>query len=72
MAENQLQRLKQVKQTRGQQQVDRALQRIKDAASQGENLMPHIIQAVKAQCTTGEISDALRAIYGEYHPHPTF
>jgi methylmalonyl-CoA mutase N-terminal domain/subunit len=72
MTENQLRRLKRVKQSRDDQQVTKALQRIKDAASQDENLMPHIIQAVKALCTTGEISDSLRTVYGEYHPRPTF
>jgi methylmalonyl-CoA mutase N-terminal domain/subunit len=68
MTKKQVRRLKQVKRTRDKQLVDKALQRIKDTASKQENLMPHIIQAVKAQCTTGEISDALRATFGEYHP----
>jgi methylmalonyl-CoA mutase N-terminal domain/subunit len=72
MTENQLQRLRLVKENRDQQQVAKALQTIKDAASREENLMPHIIEAVKSQCSTGEISDSLRAIYGEYHPRPTF
>jgi methylmalonyl-CoA mutase N-terminal domain/subunit len=72
MAENQLRRLKRVRQSRDEQHVSKTLQRIKDAASQDENLMPHIIQAVKALCTTGEISDSLRAVYGEYRPRTTF
>jgi methylmalonyl-CoA mutase N-terminal domain/subunit len=72
MTENQLQRLKKVKATRDQQQVSKALQRISDAASQNENLMPHIIEAVKNYCTTGEISDALRAVYGEYRAPANF
>lgn len=72
MTKSQLRRLTQVKRTRNKQLVDKALQNIKDAAPKEENLMPHIIQAVKAQCTTGEISDALRAIFGEYHPRQIF
>jgi methylmalonyl-CoA mutase N-terminal domain/subunit len=72
MTENQFRRLKHVKRTRDNQLVDEALQKIKDAAPKDENLMPHIIQAVKAQCTTGEISDALRATFGEYHPRQIF
>ena len=72
MTENQLRRLKKVKQARDREKVTKALQRIKDAASGKENMLPHIIQAVKAQSTTGEISDSLRSVYGEYHPRPTF
>jgi methylmalonyl-CoA mutase N-terminal domain/subunit len=34
--------------------------------------MPHIIEAVKVHCTTGEISDALREVYGEYPPARNF
>lgn len=68
MTKNQLRRLKAVKQARDQQRVNKALQGIKEGASQNENLMPGIIEAVKAHCTTGEISDALRAVYGEYRP----
>jgi methylmalonyl-CoA mutase, N-terminal domain len=43
-----------------------AIQGIEDAARHGENLMPSIIQAVEANCTVGEISDALRKVFGEY------
>ncbi|HEV7672974.1 MAG TPA: methylmalonyl-CoA mutase family protein, partial [Candidatus Angelobacter sp.] len=31
-----------------------------------QNLMPHIIHAVESYCTVGEISDALRKVFGEY------
>jgi len=37
------------------------------AAARGtENLMPHILAAVKAEATVGEICDALRTVFGEY------
>ena len=40
------------------------------AAARGtENLMPHILAAVKAEATVGEICDALRAVFGEYQEH---
>jgi methylmalonyl-CoA mutase, N-terminal domain len=32
----------------------------------GENLMPRILAAVEANATVGEISDAMRKVYGEY------
>ena len=43
-----------------------ALNRIEQAARGEDNLMPHIIRAVEASATLGEISDRLRAVFGEY------
>ncbi len=37
-------------------------------ARDGANLMPPIIDAVRAYATLGEISDAMRRVFGEYHP----
>jgi methylmalonyl-CoA mutase N-terminal domain/subunit len=42
------------------------LKRIDHAARTGTNLMPHIIAAVEAYATVGEISDTLRKVFGEY------
>ena len=41
-----------------------ALRRLDDAARGTENLMPPIIEAVKAYATVGEIADRLRAAWG--------
>ncbi len=46
--------------------VSRSLEAIRSAAKGGENLIPHILDAVKAYATLGEISDALRESFGEY------
>jgi len=43
-----------------------ALLAVEDAARSGSNLMPHILSAVEASATVGEISDALRRVFGEY------
>jgi methylmalonyl-CoA mutase N-terminal domain/subunit len=43
------------------------LKSVKDAARSGENLLPHILAAVEALATVGEISDAMRHVFGEYH-----
>ena len=43
-----------------------ALKQVEDAAVSGENLMPRIINAVERYATVGEISDALRKVFGEY------
>ncbi|MFN4006013.1 MAG: methylmalonyl-CoA mutase [Chitinophagaceae bacterium] len=42
------------------------LQHIRNAAIDGTNLMPHVITAVEAQCTLGEIANELRNVFGEY------
>ncbi len=43
-----------------------ALLQIEAAARSGQNLMPHIVSAVEAYATVGEISDTLRKVFGEY------
>ena len=43
-----------------------ALARVADAARGGENLMPALIEAVKAYATVGEMSDVLRTAWGEH------
>src|SRR5207302_53130 len=44
----------------------RALDAIRKAAREGENLMPASIEAARAGVTTGEWSDALRETFGEF------
>jgi len=39
---------------------------VRAAAGTGENLMPKILAAVEAYATVGEISDAMRGVFGEY------
>jgi methylmalonyl-CoA mutase N-terminal domain/subunit len=43
-----------------------ALAGVEDAARSGQNLMPRIVAAVEANATVGEISDAMRRVFGEY------
>jgi methylmalonyl-CoA mutase, N-terminal domain len=43
-----------------------ALTEVEEAARSGANLMPRIIAAVEAYATVGEISDAMRRVFGEY------
>ncbi len=43
-----------------------ALQGVEDTARSGENVMPRILAAVEAYATVGEISDAMRKVFGEY------
>jgi len=43
-----------------------AIRAVEDTARSGDNLMPRILAAVEANATVGEISDAMRKVYGEY------
>jgi methylmalonyl-CoA mutase N-terminal domain/subunit len=60
--------LARVKAEREDAEVRARLEAIRAAARGTENLMPRIIDAVKAMVTLGEISDALRAEWGTYRP----
>jgi len=62
----QIERLQQVKARRDESAVRSALDRVEQAARSDENLMPRIIDAVEVYATIGEISDKLRAVFGEY------
>jgi len=53
---------------RAQADVDAALQRLRDDAVAGKNLMQASIAAAKARVTTGEWAATLRAVFGEYRP----
>ncbi len=55
-----------VKATRDHAAASSALARLGQAASDGSNLMPHILSAAENYATVGEISDELRAVFGEY------
>lgn len=62
----QVERLQKVRAKREPEAVSGALDKIEQAAREEENLMPHIIDAVEVYATIGEISDRLRAVFGEY------
>lgn len=64
----QVDKLKELRETRDNQQVEQALANLKEAAYTDANLMPYILTAVKAYTTLGEISNVLREVFGEYQP----
>ena len=66
--QNQRERLKEVKAERDDAAVDEALAGLREAAQGTENVMPHVVDAVKAYATVQEISDVLRDEFGEYKP----
>ena len=62
----QLAKLETVKRERNNAKVKRVLEELHDNADREENLMPTIIEAVKAYATLGEICDVLRDVFGKY------
>jgi len=73
VTELQLQLLNKVRAERDGQQVEAALQALRVAAADPTtNTMPPIIAAVKAYATVGEISDALRDVFGTYQEPALF
>jgi len=66
LEKTQLERLNALKNTRDSKRVQRALERLRNSADTDENLMPIMLEAVKAYATLGEICRVLREVYGEY------
>lgn len=65
-AKEQVQRLKTFKQKRDDKLVQKQLEKLINAAESDDNLMPLFIEAVDNNVTLGEISDALRKVFGLY------
>ncbi len=66
VAEDQKTRLKELREKRNNQAVEKCLSDLKKAAEGDDNLMPYILCAVKEYATLGEICGALREVFGEY------
>jgi len=64
--EHQVERLQKTRDRRDAGAVGNALEKLRKAASAGENTMPSTIEAVRAYATLGEICSALRDVYGIY------
>ena len=62
----QVERLRALRSRRDSAKWKSSLGQIESAARSSENLMPHILHAVESYATVGEISDALRKVFGEY------
>ena len=69
-AETQLAKLDSLRRRRDYARAGQALDRLRQAAGTTENLMPPILEAVRAYATLGEMCDALRDAWGEYEEVP--
>ncbi|MDI3472327.1 MAG: methylmalonyl-CoA mutase, N-terminal domain [Thermotogaceae bacterium] len=66
LEEKQKRRLKDLRKRRDEKKVRMSIERLKEVAKTSENIMYPIIDAVRNYATVGEISDALREVFGEY------
>ncbi len=68
LEQRQRQKVAAVRAERSQAVAAKAIDRVETTAREGGNLMPAIVDAVRAYVTLGEISDAMRRVFGEYEP----
>ena len=59
-------RLQQVRDERDDAAAEDALSALHEAAAGDSNLIPYLVDAVKAEATTGEICDTMRDVFGEH------
>jgi methylmalonyl-CoA mutase N-terminal domain/subunit len=72
VGEGQVAKIRALKAKRDGARVAAALAALEKAARGEDNLMPPILEAVRAYATLGEISDVLRKVFGEYRPSVMF
>ncbi len=70
VSRGQVERVKELKQRRDNDEVQRCLEELKQAARGEENTMYPILEAVRAYATVQEISDALKEVFGDYRETP--
>jgi methylmalonyl-CoA mutase N-terminal domain/subunit len=71
VSERQIAKLNDLRRTRDMNRVARSLAVVREVALGKTNLMPSLLEAVRAYATLGEICDALRDVWGEYEETPT-
>ncbi|MBN9653592.1 methylmalonyl-CoA mutase family protein [Halobacillus sp. GSS1] len=62
----QIKKTQEIRSSRDQESVEQCLNALREAAKGSENVMPHIVAAVKVYATVGEIANVLREEFGEY------
>ena len=66
--QDQMASLETLRKERNDDQVRSTLEELRAGAMGTDNLMPYILQSVKAYATVGEISGVLREVFGDYTP----
>ena len=68
----QVQKLQGLRRQRDNREVAEKLRSLEQAARGSDNLMPPLLEAVKAYATLGEMMDVFREVFGEYQPSWSF
>ncbi len=68
VGEVEAEKLKKLRAERDSDAWQKALDNLREVSKTEENVMPAVIEAVKAKATIGEICDVWRDVYGEYRP----
>jgi methylmalonyl-CoA mutase N-terminal domain/subunit len=69
---DQIERLRRWRKARDPRKADAALAALQRATRQGENVLPHVVTAVRSRATLGEIAGQWREIFGEHRPSRQF
>ena len=64
----QVDRLNEIRRTRDNRDVAEKLRALEQAAKGSDNLMPPLLEAVKAYASVGEMMDVFRGVFGKYQP----
>jgi methylmalonyl-CoA mutase N-terminal domain/subunit len=72
VAHSQIDRLHAVKRSRSQRDVQDKLRAVENACRGTDNLMPPVLDAVRAYATLGEVCDIFRKVWGAYREKGTF
>jgi methylmalonyl-CoA mutase N-terminal domain/subunit len=70
--ERQIDRVRRLRVERDGPRAEAALEKLKGAAASDENLVPLLVDCARAYCTEGEITGALKDVFGEYTETPRF
>jgi len=72
LEEHQIARTQEVKNSRNEKRVKGCLERLGEACSNNENVMPYLIEAASAYATLQEMCDVFRSLFGIYRDPSTF
>jgi methylmalonyl-CoA mutase N-terminal domain/subunit len=72
LEERQIVRTQEVKNSRDEKRVKGCLERLGEACSSNENVMPCLIEAASAYATLREMCDVFRSVFGVYRDPSTF
>ncbi|MEN6620027.1 MAG: methylmalonyl-CoA mutase family protein [Smithella sp.] len=72
VGENEAGKLREMRAHRDDAKLNMALKKLREVSLGNKNVMPAVIEAVKANATIGEICNIWREVYGEYKPQQFF